>query len=103
MTSALRDVNISKEVELTSEPAPAITAIPSHPPLYLDTMFEYIAPIANNNVAAGKKKTIDQHESGSGGSENQWGLETYEKTQGIDEVFTHFVSRVENESQQCIR
>jgi pre-rRNA-processing protein TSR4 len=74
-----------------------------HQPIYLDTLFEYIA---GDNVAARKnKKTNDQQESGNGGggAENQWGAEMYEKTKGIDDVFARFVSRVENEPQQCIR
>jgi len=107
VTSALRDASISKGPETASTPetATVITAIPSHPPLYLDTVFEYIAPIVNNNAAAGKRKktTLDQQDSGSAGAENQWGTEAYEKTQGIDDVFARFVSRVENEPQQCVR
>jgi hypothetical protein len=107
VTSALRDASISKGPESPSTPetATVITAIPSHPPLYLDTVFEYIAPIVNNNATAGKRKktTLDQQDSSSAAAENQWGTETYEKTEGIDDVFARFVSRVENESQQCVR
>lgn len=102
MTLALQGASISQTKEKsTPETTSVITAVPSHPPIYLDTLFEYIA---GDNVTARKnKKTNEQQESGSGAPENQWALETYERTQGIDDVFARFVSRVEREPQQCIR
>ncbi|KAF8299305.1 hypothetical protein DL93DRAFT_2067875 [Clavulina sp. PMI_390] len=85
-----------EETTISSKPS-----APSHPPLYLDTVFEYITPVVTNDAASKfAKKTASQSQDGG---DNPWGVEGYEKMQGIDEVFERFVARVENEPQQCLR
>lgn len=81
--------------------SPILDAVPAHPPLYLDTVFEYITPVSTNDATAQAVKKAGQQD-GSGG-ETQWGVEGYEKMQGLDDVFERFVSRVENEPHQCVR
>ncbi|KAF9511263.1 hypothetical protein BS47DRAFT_1373118 [Hydnum rufescens UP504] len=69
------------------------SSVPSHSPLYLDTVSEYIAPPG---------ATIPKVNNPGVGQE-VWGGESYEPTKGIDEVFEKFVLRVGQEPQQCIR
>lgn len=101
-----------------SASTPSVTSAvlaPSHPPLYLDTVFEYITPEADRSselkskakaVAKAQQRQADEEldtllENGSGGA--KWGAEGYEKMEGIDEVFERFVTRVENEPLQVVR
>ncbi len=35
--------------------------------------------------------------------DGQWGTESYERTQGIDDIFEKFTLRVNEEPQQCVR
>lgn len=101
-TSALEHTSLNDPEDTTTLETPsAASAIPSHPPLYLDTVFEYVTPVTTNDAAAKVAKKATQQDGASG--ENQWGAEGYEKMQGIDDVFERFVSRVENEPQQCVR
>lgn len=103
LASTLETIQITttKEQSQGSSVPSNTDAVPSHPPLYLDTVFEYITPASSNEGATKIAKKASQQD-GVGG-ENQWGLEGYEKMQGIDDVFERFVARVENEPQQCIR
>lgn len=64
---------------------------PSYPALYLDTVSEYIPPPSKN---VPKVNTAPQE---------GWGVEGYERTKGIDDIFEKFVLRVGQEPEQCIR
>lgn len=75
------------------------TSNPSYPALYLDTIFEYITPPSPSKPKTSGTSTSNAKET----NENQWGVEGYERQAGLDETFERFVTRVENEPQQCVR
>lgn len=102
LASALKQTQIGDEGKPdATTTSSARDTVPSHPPLYLDTVFEYITPVSTNDSAT-KAVKKEAKQDGSGG-ETQWGVEGYEKMQGLDDVFERFVARVENEPHQCVR
>jgi pre-rRNA-processing protein TSR4 len=100
IATALKDSKLEDGLLGATNPADQPSSLPSHPPLYLDTVFEYIQPRAKTTSKGFPLKTDSNDTSGEG---EKWGVEGYEKMTGIDEVFERFVGRVENEPQQCIR
>jgi len=87
-------VGLSEQVSITSlnEPAPDWNSVPSYAPFYLDTVWEYVTP------SMPPPKPTGGHDH-----DGQWGVESYERTQGIDDIFEKFTLRVSEEPQQCIR
>ena len=70
--------------------------MPSYPPLYMSTVGEYLSP---EPKAKGNIKVDD----GLGDGKTRGGLEAYENSMNVDEVFSRFTKRVECEGEQCIR
>jgi pre-rRNA-processing protein TSR4 len=70
--------------------------MPAYPPLYLSTISEYLPPEP-------KAKTNINVDEGSGGGKTKGGLEAFENSMNVDEVFSRFTKRVACEGEQCIR
>jgi len=70
--------------------------MPSYPPLYLSTISEYLPPEP-------KAKANIKVDDGLGDGKTKGGLEAYENSMNLDEVFSRFIKRVECEGEQCIR
>ena len=70
--------------------------MPSYPPLYLSTISEYLPPEP-------KAKANVKVEDELGNGKTKGGLEAYENSMNLDEVFSRFTKRVECEGEQCIR
>lgn len=70
--------------------------MPSYPPVYLSTVGEYLPPEP-------KTKANIQVDDGLGDSKTKGGLEAYENSMHVDEVFSRFTKRVECEGEQCVR
>jgi pre-rRNA-processing protein TSR4 len=70
--------------------------MPAYPPLYMSTVSEYLPP--EPKVRANIK--VDD---GLGDCKTKGGLEAYENSLNVDEVFSRFIKRVECEGEQCIR
>lgn len=70
--------------------------MPSYPPMYMSTVSEYLPPEP-------KAKVNVKVDDGFGGGKTKGGLETYENSMSMDEVFSRFTKRVECEGEQCIR
>jgi len=70
--------------------------MPSYPPHYLSTISEYLQPEP-------KAKTNMKVDDGLGDGKTKGGLEAYENSMNVDEVFSRFTKRVECEGEQCIR
>jgi len=70
--------------------------MPSYPPLYLSTIGEYLPP-------EHKTKANIKVDDGLGDGKAKGGLEAYENSMDLDEVFSRFIKRVECEGEQCIR
>jgi pre-rRNA-processing protein TSR4 len=68
---------------------------PFYPPIYLNTVFEYVSP---------PKPAPAQKQPGEGGKGGEmWDLEQYERSSDEDPVFQRFVQRVGEQGTQCIR
>ncbi|KAH7335431.1 programmed cell death protein 2 [Rhizoctonia solani] len=68
---------------------------PFYPPIYLNTVFEYISP---------PKPSPAQKPAGGGTTGGEmWDLEQYERASDEDPVFQRFALRVGEEGVQCIR
>ncbi|CAE6412768.1 unnamed protein product, partial [Rhizoctonia solani] len=84
-----------------TEPSPAPTenewvAHPFYPPIYLNTVFEYITPP--------KPTATSQKQAGEGGKgAEMWDLEQYERSSDEDPVFQRFAQRISEQGTQCIR
>ncbi|KAF8739012.1 RhoGAP protein, partial [Rhizoctonia solani] len=84
-----------------TEPSPAPTenewvAHPFYPPIYLNTVFEYITPP--------KPAATSQKQAGEGGKgAEMWDLEQYERSSDEDPVFQRFAQRISEQGTQCIR
>ena len=76
-------------------PVPDWSSVPSYAPFYLDTVWEYIAPSAQRKHPT---KLAGGHDH-----DGQWGVEQYERMQGVDDVFEKFTLRISEEPQQCVR
>lgn len=70
--------------------------MPAYPPLYLSTISEYLRPEP-------KAKTNIKVDDELGDCKTKGGLEAYENSMNMDEVFSRFIKRVECEGEQCIR
>jgi len=70
--------------------------MPSYPPLYLSTISEYLPPEP-------KAKTNIRVDDGLGDVKAKGGLEAYENSMNVDEIFSKFTKRVECEGGQCVR
>ena len=70
--------------------------MPAYPPLYMSTISEYLLPEP-------KVKTNTKVDDGLGDCKMKGGLEAYENSLNVDEVFSRFIKRVECEGEQCIR
>jgi pre-rRNA-processing protein TSR4 len=70
--------------------------MPSYPPVYLSTIGEYLPPEP-------KTKANIKVDDGLGDSKAKGGLEAYENSTHVDEVFSRFTKRVECEGGQCVR
>ena len=90
-------VALSEQVAITSldESVPDWSSVPSYAPLYLNTVWEYITP--------SMKPKHPPKLTGGHDHDGQWGTESYERTQGIDDIFEKFTLRVNEEPQQCVR
>ena len=70
--------------------------MPAYPPLYLSTISEYLPPAPRANANA-------KVDDGLGDGKTKGGLEAYENSMDVDEVFSKFTERVECEGGQCVR
>ena len=70
--------------------------MPSYPPVYMSTVGEYLQPELK---AKGSIKVDD----GLGDGKTKGGLEAYENSMNVDEVFSRFIKRIGCEGDQCIR
>lgn len=70
--------------------------MPSYPPVYMSTVGEYLPPEP-------KAKANIKVDDGLGDGKTKGGLEAYENSMNVDEVFSRFTKRVECEGKQCIR
>ncbi|KAJ1306660.1 hypothetical protein OPQ81_007655 [Rhizoctonia solani] len=68
---------------------------PFYPPIYLNTVFEYISPP--------KPSPSRKPAAGTTAGGETWDLEQYERSSDEDPVFHRFAQRVEEEGTQCIR
>lgn len=70
--------------------------MPAYPPLYLSTISEYLPPEP-------KAKANIKVDDGLGDCKTRGGLEAYENSMNMDEIFSRFIRRVGCEGEQCIR
>jgi pre-rRNA-processing protein TSR4 len=70
--------------------------MPGYHPLYMSTIGEYLPPEP-------KAKANIKVDDGLGDCKTKGGLEAYENSLNVDEVFSRFIKRVECEGEQCIR
>lgn len=78
------------------------SAAPSHPPLYLSTISEYLPP----QPKAKKSSTIaveDALGDDDKGKDISWATETYENSIDVDHAFERFTKRVGYAGEQCLR
>ncbi|CAE6470736.1 unnamed protein product [Rhizoctonia solani] len=68
---------------------------PFYPPIYLNTVFEYISPP--------KPSPAQKPAGGTATGGEMWDLEQYERVSDEDPVFQRFAQRVGEEGAQCIR
>lgn len=71
-------------------------AMPAYPPLYLSTISEYLPP---EPKAKGNSNVDDR----LGDGKSKGGLEAYENSMNLDEIFSRFTKRVECEGKQSVR
>lgn len=76
---------------------------PLYPPLYLETVSEYLSAGPKPKILAGVQvtdplDTIDRHDS-----DISWAREPYENSMDVDRVFERFSRVASNEGQQCVR
>lgn len=70
--------------------------MPAYPPLYLSTISEYLPP---EPKAKGNVNVDDR----LGDGKPKGGLEAYENSMNLDEIFSRFAKRVECEGKQSVR
>lgn len=70
--------------------------MPAHASQYLSTISEYLPPEP-------KAKANIKVDDGLGDCKTKGGLEAYENSLKVDEVFSRFIKRVECEGEQCVR
>lgn len=99
LSTTLKNTSLTSDAPSDTESSASPTS--SYPVLYLDTTFEYITPPSSHPSGATAAAKLKKTSESSG--DNQWGAEGYERMEGIDDVFERFVTRVENEPQQCVR
>jgi pre-rRNA-processing protein TSR4 len=81
------------------------TSAPSHPPIYLSTVSEYLPPPPKPKLPPGVKITdplADDDRKGKD-ADISWAAETYEDSLEMDHVFERFIKRVGYENEQCVR
>lgn len=72
-------------------------SVPSHPPLYLSTVSEYIPAHPSSSSQREESSTAITTSSSDGWSE------VYENSMNLDQVFERFTKRVGYEGEQCVR
>lgn len=100
------DVN-SDEDELVTAVA-AITlegsqwrTAPAYSPMYMSTAAEYLPPAPKVRVSPDEALLDEAAEGGS--KEGGWGMEGYENSMNLDQIFERFTRRVGHRGEQCIR
>ena len=76
-------------------------SVPRYPPMYMSTAAEYLPPAPK---ARGSPEDALLEEAAEGKTKDGgWGMEGYENSMNLDNVFERFTRRVGYQGEQCIR